>query len=120
MSDPLRSRKPRDERTEETVSEPGSSRRLEATVRGRVQGVGFRWFVSRVASRLELDGWVSNRSDGSVQVVAEGPEPALESLLVALERGPQGAHVDRVDVRHGEATARLQGFEIRTGSHSGD
>ena len=47
--------------------------RLHAVVRGTVQGVGFRWFVQRVAARMELQGWVANRSDRSVEVVAEGP-----------------------------------------------
>jgi acylphosphatase len=96
------------------------SGRLEATVRGRVQGVGFRWFVSRTASRLELDGWVANRPDGSVQLVAEGPEADLEALEAALRRGPQGAGVADVEVQRLPATGRLRGFEIRPGSHSGD
>jgi acylphosphatase len=94
--------------------------RVEATVHGRVQGVGYRWFASRTASRLELQGWVSNRPDGSVLVVAEGPQAALENLLAALERGPAGAQVERVDVRRVDATGSLQGFGIRSGSHSGD
>ena len=51
--------------------------RLVATVRGMVQGVGFRWFVQREAARLGLDGWVANQVDGSVEVVAEGPDAAL-------------------------------------------
>jgi acylphosphatase len=94
--------------------------RIEATVRGRVQGVGFRWFVSRAASRLELVGWVTNRRDGSVLLVAEGPEAALENLLAIVERGPAGASVDHMDVKRGPATGNLQGFAIRSGSHPGD
>lgn len=89
-------------------------------MRGRVQGVGYRWFVSRAASRLELVGWVTNRRDGSVLLVAEGPEAALENLLAIVERGPAGASVDQVDVKRGQATGNLQGFAIRSGSHSGD
>jgi acylphosphatase len=100
---------------------PGSSaKRLEATVRGRVQGVGFRWFVSRTAARLELSGWVANRPDGSVQLVAEGPESALEALEAALRRGPQGAGVADVEVRRLPATGTYGAFEIRSGSHPGD
>ena len=94
--------------------------RIEATVRGRVQGVGFRWFVSRAASRLELAGWVTNRRDGSVLLVAEGTEAALENLLAIVERGPAGASVDHVEVKRGPAAGNLQGFGIRSGSHSGD
>ena len=52
--------------------------RLDATVRGRVQGVGFRWFVLREAMALRLDGWVANTPEGSVQCVAEGLRPDLE------------------------------------------
>ena len=100
--------------------EPVALGRLEATVRGRVQGVGYRWFVSRAASRLELTGWVTNRRDGSVLLIAEGPEPALENLLAMLERGPAGAQVDHVDVKRGPATGALDGFGIRSGSHPGD
>ncbi|MGH7645540.1 MAG: acylphosphatase [Gemmatimonadales bacterium] len=66
-------------------------------VRGRVQGVGFRWFVWREAERLGLAGWVHNLPDGSVEVVAQGPEAALQDLDRALGQGPQLARVDGVD-----------------------
>ena len=94
--------------------------RIEATVRGRVQGVGFRWYVSRLASRLQLTGWVANESDGSVRVVAEGRDAALADLLEALERGPSGAFVADVSVDRLEPTGSFQGFEIRSGGHRGD
>ena len=76
----------------------GRPGRLEATVKGRVQGVGFRWFVSREASGLELTGGVRNLSDGTVEVVAEGRLEALTALLEALRRGPSGSHV--TDIQH--------------------
>ena len=66
-------------------------------VAGRVQGVGFRWFVWREAQRLELAGYVSNLGDGTVEVVARGTEEALETLETAISRGPLGARVDGVD-----------------------
>ncbi|MGH9259436.1 MAG: acylphosphatase [Acidimicrobiales bacterium] len=66
-------------------------------VRGRVQGVGFRWFVWREAERLGLAGWAHNRPDGAVEVVAQGPEAALENLDRALARGPEAARVDGLD-----------------------
>jgi len=66
-------------------------------VHGRVQGVGFRWFVWQVAERLGLKGVGRNLPDGSVEVVAEGPEKALGELEQALARGPAMARVDRVD-----------------------
>jgi acylphosphatase len=97
-----------------------SSARIDAVVRGRVQGVGFRWFVSRVASRLELNGWVANEADGSVRVVAEGPVTELDELIEALERGPAGASVAEVSVSRSAATGSISGFSIRSGGHSGD
>jgi len=66
-------------------------------VRGRVQGVGFRWFVWKTAERLGLGGLARNLPDGSVEVVAEGPGPALEQLAQALQRGPPLAQVERVE-----------------------
>ena len=72
-------------------------------VRGRVQGVGFRWFVWREAEDLGLRGRARNLADGSVEVLAEGTEDALAQLARALARGPRGARVDdveRSDVPH--------------------
>jgi acylphosphatase len=97
-----------------------SPRRLVALVRGQVQGVGYRWFTQRQAQALRVHGWVSNQADGSVEVVAEGPEDALGRLLLALWEGPAGASVGAVDVRHEPARGNLSGFEIRSGAHRGD
>lgn len=94
--------------------------RLDATVRGRVQGVGFRYFVIHRAMELDLTGWVANEPDGSVRCVAEGPRPALERLLESLESGPAGAVVDRVTTAWGPATSAFRSFEVRSGGHSGD
>ena len=66
-------------------------------VSGRVQGVGFRWFVMREAARLDLAGYVRNLPDGTVEVVAQGAVAALASLESALRHGPPAAHVDGVD-----------------------
>ena len=66
-------------------------------VRGRVQGVGFRWFVMREAARLNLAGYVRNLDDGTVEVVTRGPVHALASLELALTQGPPSAHVESVD-----------------------
>ena len=59
---------------------PDAAERLEATVRGRVQGVGFRYFVVRRAMQLDLAGWVANAADGTVVCVAEGAPDALDTL----------------------------------------
>jgi acylphosphatase len=96
------------------------SERLEATVVGAVQGVGFRWFVLQEAARLELRGWVANRTDGAVVCVVEGPRAALEALLTSLARGPISAQVDRVIPAWMPATGRFERFQIRSGSHPGD
>ena len=65
-------------------------------VEGRVQGVGFRWFVHREASALGLRGKVRNAASGAVEVLAAGTPAQLASLRTALERGPRGCRVDRV------------------------
>jgi acylphosphatase len=98
----------------------GGVARIEATVEGVVQGVGFRWFVWRTAERLNVLGWVANRSDGAVELVAEGPPLALDALVSALRTGPPGASVAEVSVRRLPPTGRFRGFEIRSGGHSGD
>lgn len=103
-----------------TTEDGDADTRLEATVRGRVQGVGFRYFVLRRGIDLGLDGWVANESDGSVRCVAEGPRQRLEELLEAMELGPAGAIVERVDARWGPATGTLRSFGIRAGGHRGD
>jgi acylphosphatase len=72
-------------------------RRLHVLVRGRVQGVGFRWFVREHARTLGLAGWVRNRPDGAVEVAASGDDAAVATLRQALERGPDGAQVSAVE-----------------------
>jgi acylphosphatase len=94
--------------------------RLDAVVSGRVQGVGFRYFVHEAASSRSLVGWVANAPDGSVRCVAEGTRPVLERLLVDLERGPMGARVDRVAAVWGGAAGGFDRFSVRSGAHAGD
>ncbi len=96
------------------------TRRLEATVVGRVQGVGFRYFVLREATALGLGGWVANTPEGWVRCVAEGPEPALQTLLERLREGPASADVDRVATTWMPATGAIGTFSIRSGAHPGD
>ena len=94
--------------------------RLDATVRGRVQGVGFRFYVARRALALGLTGWVANEAGGSVRCIAEGPRADLDALLAALELGPPGAQVADVSVAWSAAAGSFDGFEIRSGWTSGD
>jgi acylphosphatase len=70
---------------------------IRLLVRGRVQGVGFRWFVRVQARRLNLSGWVANRPDGTVEVAALGDQEKLDELKRQLTRGPDGAHVTSLD-----------------------
>lgn len=71
--------------------------RLHVVVRGRVQGVGFRWYVREKATQLGLAGWVKNRSDGAVEVAAEGESDAVRQLREHLARGPSHAAVSSVE-----------------------
>ena len=98
----------------------GRPERLHAIVRGQVQGVGFRWFVVRTASDLGLDGWVMNRADRAVEVMAEGPSARLDELLEALREGPPASFVGSVEVARYPALGDLRGFVIRSGGHPGD
>ena len=86
--------------------------RLQAVVRGDVQGVGFRYFVQSKANQLGLRGWVRNNDDGTVELVAEGDRAQLEELARALEAGPRMARVDRVETQWSTATGKLQGFDL--------
>jgi acylphosphatase len=83
-------------------------------VKGRVQGVGFRWFVQREAAELGLRGWVRNTDDGHVEVLAAGTPEQMQELVLALHRGTRGSRVDRVEV-HPLAESEgdeLQSFQI--------
>lgn len=87
---------------------------LRARIHGRVQGVGFRWFVQERGRRLGLSGFVRNREDGTVETEAYGSRPALETFLGALHDGPPGANVTGVEVRWAEGKSGLSSeFEIR-------
>ena len=66
---------------------------LHVQIKGRVQGVGFRWFVRVAARRLQLSGWVKNRPDGTVEIAAAGSEDRLAELRKLIQRGPDGAEV---------------------------
>ncbi|HSD82888.1 MAG TPA: acylphosphatase [Anaerolineae bacterium] len=89
-----------------------STERLHATVFGRVQGVSFRFYTRDTASELDLTGWVANRYDGSVEVVAEGPHVALDRLLEFLHQGPPMARVDLVQHEFFPATGEFKRFTI--------
>jgi acylphosphatase len=87
--------------------------RLSASVKGIVQGVNFRYDTQARARRLSLTGWVRNRADGSVEVLAEGPRPALDQLLDYLHHGPPSASVTDVRTEWVAATGEFKRFDIR-------
>lgn len=95
------------------MSTTSTDARLRAIVTGIVQGVNFRWYTKRHAADLNLVGYVRNRSDGSVEIVAEGSRDALERLLDWARVGPPSAVVDNVDAQWSAPTGEFRYFEIR-------
>ena len=87
-------------------------KRVELKIIGRVQGVFFRSEVRRVAHNLGLTGRVNNENDGSVKIVAEGEEPALQKLIDWCKKGTKRSQVERVDAEWQEATGEFADFEI--------
>jgi acylphosphatase len=87
--------------------------RLHATIHGRVQGVNFRYYTQREASNLHITGWIYNRPDGSVEVVAEGKKESLQKLRQFLHRGPPSARVEHVEAEWGESTGEFNRFRVR-------
>jgi len=81
-------------------------------VRGRVQGVGFRWFVEAEARTLGLAGWVRNNPDGSVEVLAVGSREQLSALRGRLQQGPRASRVDAVDESEAPSQPDLKNFRI--------
>lgn len=86
--------------------------RRRYTIRGRVQGVGFRHFMANTARGLDLRGYVLNLPDGRVELEAEGPVPAMEKLRLAARQGPPGAQVD--ELQDEETTADPLPYPFRT------
>src|SRR5262249_47783043 len=91
---------------------PGSMPLLHVVVRGRGEGVGFRYFVRNRARALGVSGRVWNRSDGAVELEAQGERGALDRLLDELRRGPPRSHVEHIETSLRPDEAGFQGFEI--------
>lgn len=87
-------------------------KRVHLIISGDVQGVGYRAWVLRYAKGKGLTGWVKNREDGAVEVVAEGSKNALEELISYCEKGPEVAWVERVTSTWGVATGEFGGFNV--------
>ncbi len=89
-----------------------ANKRVQMIVRGRVQGVFFRAAAQREARRLGITGWVKNRADGSVEVMAEGDEESIRELSLWANHGPSAARVDNVDIRWRGYTGEWPEFSI--------
>jgi acylphosphatase len=87
-------------------------KRIHLVVRGRVQDVFFRASAQREARRLGLTGWVRNRTDGAVELIAEGEEDQVKDLLAWAQHGPSTARVDKVDTRWRSYTGEFADFRI--------
>lgn len=86
--------------------------RLDLTVRGRVQGVAFRWYTQKKALGLGLTGWVRNQPDGSVRILVEGPRPDLEIFCDWAACGPDHARVDHREIAWSQAAGKFEDFLI--------
>ena len=89
-----------------------ANKQIIAVVKGRVQGVGFRYYTQLQAKNLNLTGEVKNLHDGSVQIVAEGKHNELEQLLEQVRRGPALARVDLINVEWLDASNRYSDFSV--------
>lgn len=85
---------------------------LHLVIEGRVQGVGFRWFALRRARELALSGQVWNRSDGSVEIVAEGDSTRLSEFVESMRQGPRSADVRHIEESWSEGPSRHRDFVI--------
>jgi|SRR5271168_3171593 len=94
-------------------AEKSSTQARRFLVRGRVQGVGFRWFVEREAHILQIAGWVRNNPDGSVEVLAMGTSEQLIALQSRLLDGPRAARVDDLEESDAEPVMGLNSFQVR-------
>ncbi|MEN6305463.1 MAG: acylphosphatase [Armatimonadia bacterium] len=90
--------------------------RVHVIVSGRVQGVGFRYFVQREASRLGLKGFVRNVSRAQLEVVAEGEQAALDEFVNEVGEGPPGARVENVQLSRQTPAGDFRSFEVRASS----
>ena len=91
--------------------------RVRVIVEGRVQGVFFRYTTCEQADRLGVTGWVMNRRDGNVEIVAEGAKGAVDALVAWCRHGPPGAHVTNVRIATEPFSGEFKSFDTR---YSGD
>ena len=82
-------------------------------IHGKVQGVGYRFFATRVARRLGLKGWIQNNRDGTVEAAVEGEKNVIDEWIEELKEGPRYAEVTKIDQDSKEFTGRLGDFDVK-------
>jgi acylphosphatase len=82
-------------------------------IHGKVQGVGYRFFATRVARRLGLKGWIQNMRDGSVEALVEGDKKDIDRWIEELKEGPRYAEVTKIDSESKEYSGRLPDFDVK-------
>jgi acylphosphatase len=87
--------------------------KVKISIFGRVQGVFFRALTKEIADKLGIKGYVKNLADGSVEVVAEGPEGKIMELVEFCKKGPIGAKVEKIEIKFCDASGKFHDFEIR-------
>ncbi len=88
-------------------------KRIEAIIFGKVQGVSFRYYTKQKAAQLSVTGWVKNEKGGTVRIVAEGDQSALEKFISFLHNGSPLANVSQVELDWGESTGEFSSFKVR-------
>lgn len=86
---------------------------VELVVKGRVQGVGFRWFSRQQAERFGIKGWVKNLPNGDVAIFAEGEQAAVDAFMEAIQQGPSFAYVEEMLVSEQPVDHRYSTFEVK-------
>jgi acylphosphatase len=97
---------------EVTAALPDGRKTLRLVIRGRVQGVSYRWWTVGEATRRGLQGWVRNRRDGSVEALVSGPAAAVDEMVAACRQGPAAARVTDIEIAAAD-DAVTGGFEQR-------
>ncbi|MBU0471714.1 MAG: acylphosphatase [Nanoarchaeota archaeon] len=87
--------------------------RVHIIVNGHVQGVFFRHYTKKTAVSLGLKGYAKNKEDGTVEVVAEGPEDKLKELIAFCKKGPEAAEVSNIDIKFEKASNEFKDFSVR-------
>ena len=95
------------------MADPTDTHRVQISVSGDVQAVGFRFNTIEVAWGLGLTGWVRNNPDGNVEIVTEGQKEPLENLITWAKKGPPLAKVDEIKIEWREATGEFTRFEVK-------